>query len=147
MLRRRMGDEQFLAMLGALRKRYMYRAITTEQFREIAAEFSPKGLPDASLENFFDNWVYSTGMPTVEFTSVVRGKAPNVQLSMTVKQAGVSDEFSYDLPVEIRLPGQAKPLVKWIRTGPEPAVVTVALKVAPTKVELAPGSGLLTARK
>jgi hypothetical protein len=147
MLRRRMGDDQFLAMLGAVRKRFAYQAISTEQFREIAAEFSPKGLPDPTLENFFDNWVYSTGMPSVEFTSTLHGKAPNYQLSLSVKQSGVSEEFSYDLPVEIRLPGQVRPMVKWIRTGPETSVVNVPLKAVPLKVELAPGSGLLTARK
>jgi hypothetical protein len=147
MLRRRMGDVQFLAMLGEIRKRYAYRGLTTEGFREIAAEFSPKGLPDPDLENFFDNWVYSTGIPTLEFSSKVTGKAPAVQLAVTVRQTGVNEDFSIDLPVEIRIPGQAKPLVKWVRTGTEPAAFTLKLKTAPAKVELAPGSGVLAVRK
>lgn len=147
MLRRRMGDTAFLAMLGELRKRYAYAALTTEQFRAIAAEFSPKGLPDDDLENFFDNWVYGTGIPTLEVTSKTKGKAPNVNLEVTVRQTSTTDEFSIDVPVEIRLPGQVKPLVQWIRTGPEPASFQLKLRAAPLKVELAPGAGVLALRK
>ena len=41
MLRRKMGDDRFLAMLRALPQRYQYKAINTEQFRlEFAAEVS-----------------------------------------------------------------------------------------------------------
>jgi len=147
MLRRRMGDPAFLAMLGEVRKRYAYKTLTTEQFRELAAEFSPKGLPDPDLENFFDNWVYSTGIPTLEFSSKVRGKAPAVEVAVSVRQTGVGDEFSVDVPVEIRIPGQTKPLVRWVRTGSEPANMLVKLKAAPTKVDLAPGNGVLAVRK
>lgn len=147
MLRRRMGDTNFLAMLGAIRKRYAYQPFNTDQFRVIAAEFSPKGIPDSTLDNFFDNWVYSTGVPTLEFGSSVKGKAPQVQVSVSVRQTGVTDEFSIDVPVEIRVPGQAQPIVKWVRTGPDPATFTLKLKAAPTKVELAPGAGVLAFRK
>ncbi|MBI5085091.1 MAG: hypothetical protein HZB13_10905 [Acidobacteria bacterium] len=147
MLRRRMGDARFLGMLGELRKRYAYRGLTTEGFRELAAEFSPAGVPDSDLQNFFDNWVYSTGIPTIEVSSKVTGKAPAVQLAVTVKQTGVDDDFGVDLPVEIRFPGAVKPLVKWIRTAPEPVTFTLKLKAPPAKVELAPGAGVLAVRK
>ncbi len=147
MLRRKMGDTAFLAMLGEMRKRYAYAAITTEQFRELAAEFSPKGLPDPDLVNFFDNWVYGTGMPTLELSSKTKGKAPNLDLEVTVRQTNAADEFSIDVPVEIRLPGQAKPIVQWIRTGPEPASFHLKVRSAPVKVELAPGAGVLAQRK
>jgi aminopeptidase N len=143
MLRRRCGDERFYALLGELRKRYSYRTITTEQFRDLASAFLPKGDPDPTLEVFFDAWVYSTGIPQFTLTSKVKGKAPAVELAVTLSQTGVGDDFSADVPVEIRLPGQAKPVVKWMRTGPEPAVLSVKLKAAPLKVELAPGSAVL----
>lgn len=147
MLRCRMGDKAFLAMLGEICKRYAYTAMTTENFRALAVEFSPKGLPDDDLVNFFDNWVYGTGVPTLEFSSRTKGKAPNVDLEVTVRQTNANDELSIDLPVEIRLPGQAKPLVRWIRTGSEPASLHVKLRALPVKVELAPGAGVLAIRK
>ncbi len=147
MLRRRMGDAAFLSMLGTLRKRYEYSVVSTEQFRELAVEFSPKGLPDPQLENFFDTWVYSTGIPTLELKTAVSGKAPKVQLTVTVNQSGVGGEFNVDLPVEIWLPAAKTPIVRWIRTSSDGASLKIPLRAAPTRVELAPGNGVLAVRK
>lgn len=147
MLRRRMGDAAFMKMLAALVTRFSYKPVTTEQFRELAAEFSPPGLPDPHLENFFDHWVYGTGIPQLNVATSVRGKAPSVDLKVTVTQTGVGEDFGVDVPVEIRFPGATKPIVKWIRTGPDPAVVSMKLRSAPSKVEVAPGSGVLAVRK
>ncbi len=147
MLRRRLGDAPFMQMLAAITSRYSYKPLSTEQFREIAAEFSPKGLPDPHLENFFDNWVYGTGIPQLNISTSTRGKAPALDLKVTVSQTGVPDDFSIDVPVEIRFPGQAKPITKWVRTGPDPAILSVRLRSAPSKVELAPGAAVLAIRK
>lgn len=143
MLRRRMGDEAFMKMLAALRQRYEFQPVTTEDLRRLAAEFSPQGLPDASLENFFDSWVYSTGIPTLSVTSSVKGKAPALQLQVTVRQTDVPEDFGIDVPVEIRVPGDTKPRVKWIRTSSEPVSFTVPLRRGPAKVELSPGDAVL----
>jgi hypothetical protein len=143
MLRRRVGDASFLRMLGEIRRTYAYKAITTEDLRAVAASFSPKDAPDPRLENFFDNWVYSTGLPTLSLTTRMKGKAPNLQLTITVRQSEVHESFAVDVPVEIRLPGTAKPLVRWVRTSNEPESITVPLRAAPAKVELAPGNAVL----
>ncbi len=66
MLRRRMGDDRFLAMLAEMLKRYERSEITTEQFRLLAAEFMPPKSDDPKLESFFDQWVYGTGIPTLK---------------------------------------------------------------------------------
>ncbi len=91
--------------------------------------------------------MYSTGIPALDVSTRVRGKAPSVELQVSVKQSGVGADFALDLPVEIRLPRQPAPLVKWIRTGTEPEVLRVKLKAAPLKVEVAPGMGVLEARR
>lgn len=147
MLRRRMGDAAFMKMLSTLVSRYSYKQVTTDEFRELAAEFSPKGLPDPHLENFFDHWVYGTGLPQLNLSTTVRGKAPAIDLKVTVSQTGVGESFGVDVPIEIRFPGPAKPIVKWIRTGPDPVVLTMKLRAAPSKVELGPGAGVLAVRK
>lgn len=147
MLRRRMGDQAFLAMLGELRKRYASATVSTDQFRELAAEFSPKDLPDAKLEGFFDTWVYSTGIPTLELKTAVSGKAPKVQLTVTVNQTGVGEDFSIDVPVEIWAAGAKTPVVTWVRTTAGGATVKVTLPRHPQKVELAPGNGVLAVRR
>lgn len=147
MLRRRLGDSAFLAMLGELRKRYEYGTVTTEKFRELAARFTAKDDPDRSLEGFFDTWVYGTGVPVLETAVRRRGKAPAVEVTVSVKQSGVGEDFMAEAPVAVYPAKGGKPLVKWIRTGGEPATVTFRLKAPPARVEVAPGLGVLAVRK
>jgi hypothetical protein len=59
----------------------------------------------------------------------------------------VGESFGVDVPIEIRFPGGVKPIVKWVRTGPDPVILTMRLRSAPAKVELAPGGGVLAIRK
>jgi aminopeptidase N len=146
MLRRRMGDAQFLAFLGELRRRYEWKSVDTESFRLLAATFLPPKSPDPKLEAFFDQWVYSSGIPTLHMKYSLAGKAPALKLTVTVEQSGVDDEFSVGAPVEIQL-GKTKPITRLVRTGNEPAVFTVALRQAPAKVLLDPGNSVLAVKK
>jgi hypothetical protein len=133
MLRRRMGDAQFLKFLRALREQYEYKGLTTEEFQQLAAKFSPKGIPDADLEGFFDQWVYSTGIPALSMTHSYK----NLRVTGTVRQSGVGDDFSIDVPVEIRLPGN-RTITQWVRTSSDPIPFSVAVSAVPLRVELGP---------
>lgn len=146
MLRRRMGDEQFTAMLKELFRRYQYKAVTTEQFRSLAAEFAGAAQGDTGFQSFFDQWVYGTGIPTLKLNYTVEGKAPKVRLKGTVTQSDVDEDFSIQVPVEIQT-GRGKPMVQWVRTGNEAATFTVNLAAAPVKVLLDPGGAVLMNRK
>jgi aminopeptidase N len=127
-----MGDAAFLNFLGALAQRYRYRAITTAEFQQTAAEFLPKSDPDPTLELFFDQWVHSTGIPSLS----LRHQWKAGQLTLTLTQSGVDPEFGVDVPVEIRTAAGQRPLVKWLRTSNEPAVLLVPLARPPQRVEL-----------
>jgi hypothetical protein len=142
MLRRRLGDERFLAMLGELRSRYQYRSLSTEEFRRAAAGSLPPRSFDPTLESFFEQWVYSTGIPSLKLAHSVRGKAPQVRLTGTVTQSDVAGDFSTWVPVEIQLP-RGKPIVQWVRTSSEPTTFTVLLKQAPSRVSLDPNNSVL----
>jgi peptidase M1-like protein len=144
MLRARMGDERFLAMLGELRRRYEWKQISTEQFRQLAAEFLPPKSRDAKLEAFFDQWVYGTGIPSLKLSYSVRGRSPAVKLTGTISQSDVDSEFSAEAPVEIQV-GRDK-MVKWVRTSSSPVEFTAALRQAPTRVAL-DYSSILAVRK
>ncbi len=102
MLRRRMGNGRFVKMLGELRRRYEWKTVDTEQFRALCAEFLPPESPDPRLENFFDEWVYGTGIPTLKLTYTVRGKPGAYKLTGTVTQTDVPDDFTVTVPVEIQ---------------------------------------------
>ncbi len=134
MLRAQMGDERFIAMLGELRRRYEWKPVSTEDFRQLAAEFLPPKSSDAKLEAFFDQWVYSTGIPALKLSYEVHGRPPEVKLTGAVSQTGVDSEFTAQVPVEIQY--GSKKEVKWLRTSSSPATFAVTLPQPPTKVSL-----------
>lgn len=141
MLRRRMGDQPFFALLGEIMKRYDHGKMTTEEFRALAAARLPPKSEDASLENFFEQWVYNTGIPSLKLTWSVKGKAPAARVTGTVEQADVDPEFSVLVPVEIQTRGRT--ITKWVQTGSTPATFTVNVGQAPSKVALDPRRSIL----
>jgi hypothetical protein len=141
MLRRRLGDEKFLAFLRELCTRYRFATVSTEQFRELAAEFSPPGSPDPSLKAFFDNWVYGTGIPSVKITYAFRG----TKLTGTLVQENVDDDFSTFVPIEIRTRTDRK--IYWLPTANEMSTFSIPLKTAPIKVALLGADWLMTTPK
>ncbi len=142
MLRRRLGDERFLAMLGQLRKRYQFRTMTTDDLRVAAADALPAGSFDPRLEGFFEQWVYSTGIPTFKLQSSVHGKAPSLRVTGTVTQADAPEDFSTWVPVEIQFP-KGKPLVHWVKTSNGAASFSATVRQAPARVVLDPGGSVL----
>jgi len=134
MLRGLTGDERFIAMLGELRRRYEWKTISTEQFRQLAAEFLPSHSPDPKLEAFFEQWVYGTGIPTLTLSYSARGRAPTVKLTGTVSQTDVDSEFSVMVPVEIQSGGKSQ--VKWVRTSSSPVEFAATLSQAPAQVSI-----------
>jgi len=141
MLRRRMGDERFTKMLGELRRRYEWKTIDTEQFRALCAEFLPPGTSDPRLENFFDTWVYGTGVPTLKLTYSVKGKPGAYRLIGTVEQSDVTDDFTVAVPVEIQT-GRGR-VVQQVLTGSDPAPFSVAVAAPGAKAILDPGASVL----
>ena len=142
MLRGRMGDQKFLALLAEISKRYDRKDITTEEFRLLAAEYLPPKSDDPKLESFFEQWVYGTGIPAIKLAWNVKGAAPNVRLTGTVTQSGVGEDFTAAVPVEIAI-AKGRTMTQWVRSGEVPVTFTVALKAAPLKVTLDPHYGLL----
>ncbi len=141
MLRRRMGDAQFAKMLPELRRRYEWNTINTEQFRLLCAEFLPAKSPDPKLEDFFDQWVYGTGVPTLKMSYSVRGKPGSYTLTGTLAQSDAPDGFSVLIPVEIQT-GKGK-VIKMVRTSSEPVPFTVSVASAAAKAVLDPGLSVL----
>jgi hypothetical protein len=142
MLRAQLGDAQFLKMLGELTKRYRYRPVSTEEFRKLAEEFLPKEFPERSLEPFFEQWVYTTGIPKLSLSSGARGKAPAVKVRGIVTQSEVDETFSTLVPVELQFAGK-RSVTKWVRTSGEPVPFTVDARSAPSKVTLDPSNSIL----
>ena len=146
MLRARMGDANFRAMLGEFAQRNRFQAVTAAQFRQLAAGYLPKGAPDPKLENFFETWVEGTGIPTFSLTHKLTGKAPALKLQLTLSQTGVEEDFGTLVPVVVEV-ARLKPQVIWMQSGSEPATTTIPLKSPPLKVTLDPEYSVLADRK
>jgi hypothetical protein len=142
MLRGRLGDDRFLALLAEIAKRYDHKDISTEQFRLLAAEFLPAKTDDPKLESFFEQWVYGTGIPAMKLTWTVKGAAPDLRLRGTVTQSGVDKDFTATVPVEIVI-SKGRTITQWVRSADVPVTFSVALKAAPLKVSLDPHYALL----
>jgi aminopeptidase N len=143
MLRRQMGDPQFLAMLAELRRQYQWKGVSTEQFRALAARFLPPKSPDPQLSNFFDQWVYGTGIPSLKLSYSVKGKGAAYRVEGKITQGDAGDDFSVPVPVEIQF-ARGKPLTRIVETGGGAASsFTVALRQPPAKVVLDPSGAVL----
>jgi aminopeptidase N len=144
MLRRRLGDARFHQLLSETCRRYAHEPITTEQFRKLAESMmGPKAGPEP-LAEFFESWIYGTGIPALKLNWSVKGKAPALKLTGTVTQSGVDDDFTIEVPVEVHY-AKGAPVTFWVRTSNEPASFSFTVKQAPAKVVL-PFGGVLTAR-
>jgi aminopeptidase N len=102
----------------------------------------PAGVPDRKLEAFFEQWVYATGIPTLKMSYSIKGKAPSLVLTGTVKQSDVAEDFSTLVPVEIQL-ARGTAVTEWVATDSDPVSFTVKLKQMPLKVVLDPGGAVL----
>ncbi len=141
MLRRRMGDERFLRMLRQLRKRYEYRPISTPQFQALCAEFMPPHSPDPKLDSFFEQWVYGTGIPALQMKSKVARQGTQWNVSGTVTQRDVDDDFSVEVPIEVQF-GKTRTM-HVVRSSSEPVSFSFGVPTNAAKVSLDPQNGVL----
>lgn len=119
MLAQRMGgNDRFVAFERALIQATKDEGLSNETFRKVAARFLPSGDPDPTLEYFFDSWVYGVGVPHL---SLHRSGAREYVL----KQSGVGEDFSVDVPVRVERPGRAA-AVQWVRSSNDGTPFTVS---------------------
>jgi len=146
MLRKRLGNERFLKVLAELRRQYEFRGVGTADLLDLVKKSLPPGVSPESMDAFFDNWVYSTGIPTLRVKYSVKGAAPTWKVSGTVEQSAVDDNFSVDIPVLIQF-AKGAPQTIWVRTSSEPAAFSATLKQLPARVDIPAGASVLALRK
>jgi hypothetical protein len=146
MIRKRLGDERFLKLLTELRRRYEFKAVGTEDLHALVKEFLPPKVSKSSVDLFFDNWVYSTGVPSLKLAYAVKGAAPQWKLSGSVEQSGVDNDFTAEVPVEIQFAKSPSQIV-WAETSDEPATFSATLKEMPVKVTVGAGTTVLATKR
>jgi hypothetical protein len=108
MLRMRMGDEAFHTLQTRLLRDFQGKLLSNEDFRKLAAELLPAEQTDKTLSAFFENWIYSTGIPSVKF----RSAGNNVSLRIS----GVDEGFALDLPLRCN-DASDKEQTEWVHAG------------------------------
>ena len=112
--------------------------LDTEQFRILAASYLPKGSKDKDLQSFFDQWVYSTGVPALKLSYAVRAG----KLTGTVTQSQAPEDFSVIVPIEVQT-GRGKTVTIQVRTGSDPAPFSVPVAIPNAKAILDPQNAVL----
>jgi aminopeptidase N len=105
----------------------------------------PPRMRPASVDTFFDNWIYSTGIPVLKLSYSAKGAAPSVRISGKIEQSGVDDDFSIEAPVEIDF-AKAPSQTVWVETSSAGAAFSTTVRQVPTRVSIPIGAGIL-ARK
>jgi hypothetical protein len=108
MLRGRLGNDGFHKLQLAMLAQYADKPITNEDFRRLASRFVPAGEDDPSLTDFFDAWVYGTGIPSLQMHG--SGRSASLDLS------GVDDEFTADVPLACKSK-QGRSEMRWVRAS------------------------------
>jgi hypothetical protein len=146
MLRKRLGSDRFLKVLAELRRQFQFRSASTADLLDLVKQSSPPGVSAESMEAFFDNWVYSTGVPALRVRYSVKGKAPSWKVSGTVEQGAVDPNFSVDIPVEIQFAKGPMQTV-WVRTSNDPVSFSATVKQIPVRVQIPIGVSVLAVRQ
>ncbi len=104
MLRKRLGNENFHQMQLVLLKEYGSKPLSNEDLRQVASRFVPPGQPDQTLSDFFETWVYNTGIPGLALRHT--GRLFHLEVSR------VAADFLAEVPLHCRGAG-----VFWVRAA------------------------------
>ena len=141
MLRGVLGDQAFFDLLTSLSRDYRLKALSTEQLREAAAERLPEDYPDRGLRDFFDQWVYGTGIPRLRAS--FRHDGDTIQGEL--QQSGVGESFT--TPVNLRVIFETgDPIDIEVWTEGERTPFRVPSPNEPLRIEIDPDKLLLTTK-
>lgn len=137
MIRAAIGPEPFAKLLSELSADYAERSISTEAFREAAAAYLPADSADPELKEFFDQWVYGTGIPQLK----VRWSQKQERISGVIEQEGVPDYFAAPVTLEFQTGGEA--IRKVVRTDGSSTEFSFSVPQKVQAVRLDPDRSLL----
>jgi aminopeptidase N len=141
MVRRLLGDDDFLASLRRFQAARAGRASNWRDYQEAAEQASNR-----HLRWFFDQWLDRPGLPTVSLEDFRVTPSPNGQWEacFTVRQEG--EPYRLILPLEFTLPG-ADPVQATVEVRRDREPVRIRLPARPIRVRLDPQGDLLLGRE
>jgi len=102
MLRRRLGDQTFIAGLRRFYRRNLFHVVGYGELRQAFESVS-----GTDLRHFFDQWVDRTGAPQLHLGPVrVEPRAGGYRLTAALKQVQNDPRYALDVPVAVTLEGE-----------------------------------------
>jgi hypothetical protein len=142
MLRGVLGDESFFRFLTDLSATYRLKELNTEQLREAAAARLPQDYPDHGLRDFFDQWVYGTGVPRLSVDFHPRTAGGKSFVEGVLKQSGVAEHFTTPVTLRVELAG-GKPVDLTVWTDGVETPFRIETRGKPIRVMIDPDGRLL----
>lgn len=101
MLRKEMGEAHFKELLARYGRRHQFGVARTEEFQCVAEE-----VHGGSLEWFFQQWIFQSGIPKLEYGWSKSRNANGWELHLHVSQ--IQREPLFILPIDIQVYGNAR---------------------------------------
>ncbi len=146
MLRGILGDDAFFALLRGLLDHSSGHTVTTDDFQKKVAEVAPPGYGNENLKNFFAQWVYGVGIPTLSVDYEQRKVSGGHELLISLSQAGVPEHFATRVPIEITLESGAV-VRRYEYTDGGRTEIPISLESKATRVEIDPEDILLAVKR
>lgn len=132
-------DSRFITMLRDFASTYAGQNPSTEDFRKIVEKHFNR-----PMDWFFNQWVYGTEIPSYDFSYQMTDAGDGqTELTMSIKQSGVSESFQMQVPVYLVINGELRSLGLIGAKGTQPQKASVKLPLRPDKVILDPHRSIL----
>jgi hypothetical protein len=134
MLRRRMGDERFVAGLRRLYREERFRAAS---FSDVARAMSAAAGED--LAPWFAQWLDRPGAPALRLESAAGAERDGRHvLELTLAQAQDGEPFELDVPIVVTLAGSRQAVSRSVRSTARRQRFELALEGRPLRVDVDP---------
>jgi aminopeptidase N len=94
MLRRKIGDEAFFRGIRQYYANYQFANASSDDFKKVMAATSGQ-----NLDAFFQQWVYTSGLPVLDF----EGKQNGSNYTLTLRQVQKGSAFQFPILVIMEL--------------------------------------------
>lgn len=124
MLRERLGDDAFFNGVANYLEKYKFKTVQTDDFRRCLEAASGQ-----SLERFFAQWLYRSGMPrvSVEFAWDDASKTLSVNARQTQTINYLNPAYAFVLPIYLKFEDGSS---KWVQLPIETTTATASFKLS-----------------
>ncbi len=136
MVRRAVGDRQFLAALSLFYSRHRF---SRASFADIADALSE--VTGRDWTRFFATWTSRTGAPQIEIDTIKAARAGGTlpwEVTLTLRQAQFEAPFPVDVPVAVTVDGRSDPIWKVAEARGRECTVTIPCPSKPLRLDVDP---------